>query len=261
MMGNIRKIVVFSGVFILLLSLANLNAQTVQTKTTQTGTKSKQVNSKTKQSSKSAQKGAKTVKPEPKAEPAKKVRDPAVITIGLQNWALANLNVGAFRNGDTIPEAKSNKEWVSAGDAGKPAWCYYNNDLAIGKKYGKLYNWYAVNDPRGLAPDGWAIASDEDWTKLANYLGGHGGVGTTMKSITGWDEGYNGTNQSGFTGFPGGYRIENGLFQNIGSTGIWWTSTENKSHEAFDHYLASGANLGRSSSPRQRGESVRCLKQ
>ena len=135
-MGNIRKIVVFSGVFILLLSLANLNAQTVQTKTTQTGTKSKQVNSKTKQSSKSAQKGAKTVKPEPKAEPAKKVRDPAVITIGLQNWALANLNVGAFRNGDTIPEAKSNKEWVSAGDAGKPAWCYYNNDLAIGKNMG-----------------------------------------------------------------------------------------------------------------------------
>ena len=69
------------------------------------------------------------------------------VTIGEQTWMAENLNVSKFRNGDEIPEAKTNEEWIKAGNEGKPAWCYYENIPANGEKYGKLYNWYAVTDP------------------------------------------------------------------------------------------------------------------
>jgi uncharacterized protein (TIGR02145 family) len=174
---------------------------------------------------------------------------------------VANLIVSTFRNGDSIPEAKSNKEWVAAGESGKPAWCYYNNDPSNGPKYGRLYNWYALNDPRGLAPAGWALSSDVDWAKVVSFLGGQSSAGRKMKSLTGWIDGNNGSNECGFAGLPGGYRIENGLFQNLGNIGIWWSSTESKTLTAFDHYLTQGGSLDESSSPKQRGESVRCLKQ
>ena len=93
------------------------------------------------------------------------------VKIGQQVWTTENLNVDKFRNGEIIPEAKSEEEWIEAGDNKKPAWCYYNNDPSNGTKYGKLYNWYAVNDPRGLAPEGWHIPSDKEWDVLTNYLG------------------------------------------------------------------------------------------
>lgn len=99
----------------------------------------------------------------------------ASIKIGTQTWAVKNLDVTTFRNGDIIPEAKTNEEWKKSGDEQKPAWCYYNNDPANGEKYGKLYNWYAVNDPRGLAPEGWHIPTDAEWTTLTAYLEEAGG--------------------------------------------------------------------------------------
>lgn len=239
-----------------------LKSVETQTNSAQTQTKSTQTTAKPAQTkTKSAQTKSKTPPKSTKTEPVKKVKEPGTLIIGTQIWAEANLNVNIFRNGDTIPEAKTNKEWVAAGDAGKPAWCYYNNDPAIGKKYGKLYNWYAVNDPRGLAPVGWTISSDADWTKLVNYLGGPGIAGSKLKSTTGWNEGNIGTNDTGFAGFPGGYRVENGTFQNIGSIGIWWSTTENNPLSAIDHYLAQSNSVARSNSPKQRGESVRCIKQ
>jgi len=107
------------------------------------------------------------------------------IKIGAQTWAAKNLDVSSFRNGDAITEAKTTAEWTAAGEQGKPAWCYYENDPANGAKYGKLYNWYAVNDPRVLAPKGWHMPSDEEWTILTDYLGGENGAGTKMKSSNG----------------------------------------------------------------------------
>jgi uncharacterized protein (TIGR02145 family) len=127
-------------------------------------------------------------------------------------------------------------------------------------KYGKLYNWYAVNDPRELAPQGWTLASDADWAELTYNLKGSSAAGTRMKTTSGWSDGNNGTNESGFTGLPGGYRIENGTFLNQGSIGTWWSSTESNSRNAIDHYLAQSSALGKSNSPKQRGESVRCIK-
>ena len=210
--------------------------------------------------SKSAQTKSDSIQKSSKSEPDNKSKDSGTVRIGTQTWAVANLNVSTFRNGDSIPEARTNKEWVAAGESGKPAWCYYNNDPANGLKYGKLYNWYAVNDPRGLAPVGWTLSSDADWAKLAYYLGGQEAAGKKMKSTTGWSDGNNGTNETGFIGFPGGYRVENGTFQNLGSIGTWWSSTESKALSAIDHYLALSSSLGRSNSPKQRGESVRCLR-
>ncbi len=97
------------------------------------------------------------------------------VTIGTQVWSTKNLDVSTFRNGDPIPQAKSDEEWSVAMDNQQPAWCYYDNNPSESAKYGKLYNWYAVNDPRGLAPSGWHIPCDVEWTVLDNYLKGDNG--------------------------------------------------------------------------------------
>ena len=109
------------------------------------------------------------------------------VTIGTQVWMTKNLDVSTFRNGDGIPQAKTDEEWEAAGDNKQPAWCYYENNAANGTKYGKLYNWYAVNDARGLAPAGYHIPTDEEWTVLSTFLGGEDVAGKKMKSTSGWN--------------------------------------------------------------------------
>lgn len=274
----IKNIITVTGVFILLFSNGNLSASSdrfngsdsgltglktvqTQTKSAQKGAKSVQTKTKSSQAgSKSTQSKSKSVQKSPKPETVNKIKDAGTVSIGTQKWALANLAVSTFRNGDTIPEARTNKEWVAAGETGKPAWCYYNNEPAKGLKYGKLYNWYAVNDPRGLAPEGWTVASDADWSQLAYFLRGQVGPGYKMKSISGWVDGSNGSDEIGFAGLAGGYRIENGSFLNLGSIGTWWSSTESKTLEAYDHFLSLSNSLDSSSTPKQRGESVRCIR-
>jgi len=103
------------------------------------------------------------------------------VIIGTQVWATKNLDVSTFRNGDPIPQAKSDAEWVAAGENYQPAWCYYDNDPKNGTKYGKLYNWFAVRDARGLAPAGWHVPTDEEWTELSTFLGGEDVAGEKMK--------------------------------------------------------------------------------
>ena len=154
------------------------------------------------------------------------------VTIGDQVWTTKNLNVDKFRNGDPIPEAKTEEEWIKAGKNKQPAWCYYDNDPSNGEKYGKLYNWYAVNDVRGLAPVGWHIPRDVEWTVLSNFLGGEKQAGAKMKSTAGWIQG-NGSNTSGFTGLPGGYRLYNGGFNDFGNSGYWWSSSESNESDAW----------------------------
>ena len=108
------------------------------------------------------------------------------VKIGTQTWMGQNLNVDRFRNGDPIPEAKTNEEWQKAIENKQPAWCYYGNSVANGVKYGKLYNWFAVNDPRGLAPAGWHVPTKDEWFILINYLGGYKIAGTKLKSTSGY---------------------------------------------------------------------------
>ncbi len=184
------------------------------------------------------------------------------VKIGTQEWSSKNLNVATFKNGDAIPEVKSEEEWVKAGEEGKPAWCYYNNNPKNGDKYGKLYNWYAVTDPRGLAPSGWHIPSDAEWTKLTDYLGGKNVAGAKMKSKEGWKENGNGNNESGFSGLPGGSRIFYGTFGPIGFYGYWWSSTQFSIDFAWYRYLhySNGVVRRNYGFSKKNGFSVRCLR-
>jgi uncharacterized protein (TIGR02145 family) len=183
------------------------------------------------------------------------------VTIGTQVWSSKNLDVSTFRNGDPIPQAKTNEEWEKAGQNKQPAWCYYDNDPANGTKYGKLYNWYAVNDPRGLAPSGWHVPSDAEWTTLTDYLSGESVAGEKMKSTSGWYINGNGTNSSGFTGLPGGFRDYYGIFTNLGSSGGWWSSSESTTNDAWKRFLhCNSSTVGRSYGSKAYGFSVRCLR-
>ncbi|MEI6090298.1 MAG: FISUMP domain-containing protein [bacterium] len=184
-----------------------------------------------------------------------------------QIWDGYNLDVEYYRNGDPIPEVKDPKLWK---DLTTGAWCYYNNDPAMGAIYGKLYNWYAVNDSRGLAPDGWHIASSAEWTELEECLGGSNVAGGKLKS-TGTKEGGNGlwyspntgaTNESGFSAIPGGWLdVDSGVFRAIGYTCVLWTSTQSGPSVAWSKDLyQSGAYIYQSVINKNWGLSVRCIK-
>jgi uncharacterized protein (TIGR02145 family) len=187
------------------------------------------------------------------------------VTIGTQVWMSKNLDVSNFRNGDPIPQAKTDEEWKKAGDNKQPAWCYCGNDPSKGARYGKLYNWYAVNDTRGLAPIGWHIPTDAEWTILTDYLGDS--AGDKMKSKEGWEvEGYeggsgNGNNSSGFSGLPGGKGKNSEGCGMIGLEAGWWSASEYSNTEAWYRDLWYDDNkLGRDYDYKQNGFSVRCLK-
>ena len=152
------------------------------------------------------------------------------IMIGHQIWMPQNLAVSTFRNGDTIPEAKSRKEWIAYLRNRQPAWCYYEND-SLNAENGKLYNWFAVNDSRQLAPAGWHIPTGKEWQELYDFLGGDtADVADQMKSTYGWKQGRNGSNSSGFNALPAGSRSFPLLgpkdgFNFMGNHAIWWTSS------------------------------------
>jgi uncharacterized protein (TIGR02145 family) len=147
------------------------------------------------------------------------------VTIGTQVWAGCNLNVETYRNEDPIPEVTDPIVWEALTTG---AWCYYNNDPSNEATYGKLYNWYAVNDPRGLAPVGYHIPSKDEWITTIDYLGGFDFAGGEMKE-TGfchWETPNTGaTNSSSFTALPGGRRNRTGNYNDIGFWGYWWGSS------------------------------------
>ncbi len=191
------------------------------------------------------------------------------VTIGTQVWTTRNLNVTTFRNGDSIPQAKTKEEWGLASHENQPAWCYYDNDSVNGAKYGILYNWYAVNDPRGLAPEGFHIPTDEEWTTLTTFLGGEYIAGKIMKSTSGLDIfNVNGSttldnksNKNGDLELRGACRFSDGDFILIDETGEWWSSTELDTLTAFDRWLYYNLdNVIRNVNSKGVGCSVRCVK-
>jgi uncharacterized protein (TIGR02145 family) len=203
----------------------------------------------------------------PQSTVNKNLNDILPIRIYNQVWMAKNLDVDQFRNGDLIPQAKSSGAWEEAGNEGKPAWCYYNNDPVNAAKYGKLYNWYAVNDPRGLAPEGWHVPDESDYSALISSTGSEYFHGEILKSTTDWKDNLNGTNTSHWSGFPGGYRTNNGGFGNIGESGSWWLSSEDgdgmpASFRLYDANNAVIKTFGRKGSYgcKEQGFSVRCIK-
>ena len=185
---------------------------------------------------------------------------PAIV-IGTQQWMSKNLDVAFYRNGDPIPQVTDPAAWAGLTTG---AWCYYNNDPILGNKYGKLYNWFAVNDPRGLAPQGWHIPSDAEWTTLATTLGGELVAGGKMKEAgtLNWIAPNTGAdNSSGFAGLPGGFRSNDGSFFNVGNVGYWWSATESSAPNAWSRNLTYlDGNVFRVGTIKLRGFSVRCLR-
>jgi uncharacterized protein (TIGR02145 family) len=187
------------------------------------------------------------------------------VTISGQIWMLKNLDVTTYRNGDLIPQVTDSATWNNLTTG---AWRYYNNDPASGAIYGKLYNYYAVSDPRGLAPPGWRIPAHSDFWSLDQNLGGYGISGGKLKS-TGtslWQSpNTDATNSSGFTGLPGGWLInQNGIkFSGQGNYGIWWTTTvDNPSGGIWGFTLSyNNAILDAGGCGRWFGMSVRCIRE
>jgi uncharacterized protein (TIGR02145 family) len=184
-----------------------------------------------------------------------------LVTIGEQCWFVENLEATSYRNGDAIQNLQNSTEWAATNAASVGAWCDYQNDDTHPHAYGHLYNWYAVNDSRGLCPNGWHVPSDGEWTQLTDFLGGSDYAGTPMKASPQESPGWNGTNSSGFTGLPGGGRFNNGYFDDAGNYGgYWWSSSPYGSYYAWTRRLDSYYEVvARLYSNRPYGFSVRCV--
>ena len=189
----------------------------------------------------------------------KKLMEENEIKIGDQTWITKNLDVDTYRNGDVIPEVEDDWEWEDCCSSKTGAWCYYENEY---NGTGKLYNWYAVNDPRGLAPKGYHIPSKEEWSILIDNIGDDNypfSTATKMKSTAGWNNIRNGSNSSGFAGLPGGRRFCSGTFYGGGEESNWWISTGSEGGSEAMNIRLDNDN-GYSWSDKGDGLSVRCLR-
>lgn len=181
----------------------------------------------------------------------------ASVKIGTQEWMETNLDIAKFRNGDEIPEAKTSEEWIKAGEEGTPAWCYYAQENK--ENHGKLYNWFAVIDERGLAPNGWHVPADSEWKVLEDYLGNN--VGKKLKSDVEWKSDGGGDNSSGFSALPCGARSDDGNFNLQGMLGYWWSATEKNEKTSYVRGLAyDSSDDWRGAFPKEGAFSVRCVK-
>lgn len=200
------------------------------------------------------------------------------VTIGKQIWLAENLRVTRYRNGDPIPYVTDNNEWYNLTTG---AYCHYDHDTSYVATYGRLYNWYAVADSRGIAPEGWHVPSDEEWKQLEMYLGmsraeadRRGGMrGTneggklkttgTIEAGTGlwYSPNRDATNESGFSALPAGYRQYLGWFDALHYRARFWSSTESDSINAWDRWLDwSSGYVGRDGYSKNYGLSVRCVR-
>ena len=186
---------------------------------------------------------------------------PTVI-IGDQEWMAENLRVSRYNNLEPILTDLDNTEWE---ETMQGAYSVYSNFEEEVETYGKLYNWYAVDDERGLCPAGWRVASNEDWTELVDYVVEQGfvhhahqanSVANALKSCRQvdspfgddcdtsehprWasDEVHNGFDEFGFSALPGGTRLRTGTYRNVGGIGFWWTSSELSETRAIQRNIA-----------------------
>ena len=194
--------------------------------------------------------------------------------IGDQCWFSENLRSENYDNGDAIPAGLSDSEWTSTtsgatavyGEGSSTCETFTPDIDACDpaqslNEYGRLYNWYAVDDSRGLCPSGWHVPTDGEWTVMRDVLGGASVAGGQMKTTYGWFQGGNGTNSSGFSGLPGGGRYYyDGSFFNAGFNGFWWSSSPLGSvawSRLLDFY---DENVYRDSNAQRYGFSVRCVR-
>ena len=197
--------------------------------------------------------------------------DYATVLIGDQCWFAENLRNEYYENGDAIPSNLSDSEWGSTTSGavavfGEDSGCNnYSPDIDACDpaqsfdEYGRLYNWYAVDDARGLCPSGWHVPTDGEWTLMTYHLGGPSIAGGYMKTTYGWNNGGNGTNSSGFSGLPGGIRDSNGDFDYAGNGGYWWSSSPSGSSARYHYLDLNDEDVYSGSNGRRGGFSVRCV--
>lgn len=184
------------------------------------------------------------------------------VKVGTQEWMLKNLDVVTFSNGVPIEEAKTDADWKYYGEHRIPAWRNYNGDVLYGFVYGKLYNWYAVNDPRGIAPEGWHVATDAEWKTLIEYLGGEKIAGGKLKDTEfgHWVYRSQATNESKFSAKAGGVCNEGGVCYAINEEGNWWTATGWEDYAIVYCIKHQYKNIFRRNINNEAGFSVRCIR-
>ena len=212
--------------------------------------------------------------------------DYETVQIGEQCWFAENLRSENYENGDAIPANLNVSAW---GTTSSGAVAVYGEDVDSEcqnyspdidpcdpaqslEEYGRLYNWYAVDDARGLCPSGWHVSTDGEWMTIemalglseaeANDVGWRGtNQGTQMKTTTGWYNNGNGSNSTGFSGLPGSRRYYNGSFDSVGINGVWWTSSLSPNGESWGRYLGTDfESISRDDFNPKDGLSVRCVR-
>ena len=195
------------------------------------------------------------------------------VQIGEQCWFAENLRSENYENGEPIPAHLSDDEWEdmeegAAAIMGEDEGCvHYSPDIDACDpiqalhEFGRLYNWYAVIDLRGLCPSGWHVPTDGEWDDMTETLGGDAIAGEMMKTTFGWLDNGNGTNSSGFSGLPGGRRLATGYFNYAGNFGYWWSSSLDNSNDAWYRSLNSSLeqSVNRGNTPPNQGFSIRCI--
>ena len=193
------------------------------------------------------------------------------VKIGNQEWFAENLKTTVYANGDEIPYSRTDESWENQ-EMGMR--CSYEHDDAMNAKYGQFYNWYAVNDERGLCPSGWHVPSDEDWQDLEVFLGmsradvslqgdrgsDELGMGTKLKAKSGWKNGGNGSDELGFSGLAGGARHSYGGFSNGGDYGCFWSASAYGTNAWYRVLDGGYAEVSRNYNDRRYGFSVRCVR-
>ena len=181
------------------------------------------------------------------------------VAIGSQEWTAENLNVEHYRNGDIIPQVQDSNEWKNLTTG---AWCYFENNTDFGKTYSKLYNWYAINDSRGLAPEGWHVPGDAEWNTLTAFLGGDKVAGGKLKTTTLWNvPNTDASNSSGFSSLPAGVRTNTGSFAFFGIAAYFWSSSAFNKEQALVYFMYSfNTNVNLSHGSKALGLPCRCIK-
>ncbi len=187
------------------------------------------------------------------------------IKIGNQIWMAENLSVNTFRNGDSIYYARNKAEWFNVNHSKLSALCVLNDKESNSPKYGYLYNWYAINDSRGLAPIGWHVSTTEEWRELIKFLGGPDSAYAKIKSDYAWSGSNNGNNESGFNAIPSGFRRADWDFSNSyfgAELCAFWADGASSNYNSYSYIIDFGSNkfVSEIESLKSMGLSIRCLK-